>query len=245
MRPLCLIVLAIWAIPNSFGQQLKLSSLEKSVVQIVVVLGDKSIVPCGTGFFVRNDGTIATAFHVYSQAAQVISEKRGGVLVARRVMRTEGTAFNFTMAGLDFRSSDPTHDLVLLKLSSLDQKAWETVGGIVPLSVSTLTEVESGIPVKVVGYFGTDALPVTTRAALVGGAPVVIPGNEIEEFLVSASAVPGESGGPVILDDGSVIGVILSIVPVTVPFANQPIPSGLNRVAKAESLQRLLSSLPK
>jgi len=245
MRRLFLVCLVAWSACPVVGQELKLSDVEKSVVQIAVVKPDKTVVPCGTGFFVRDDGIVATAFHVYSQAVQIISEGRGGSLVIRRVVRTLGTGGTFTMGSAEVKTADASHDIILLKVLNLDHELWSKVGGTQSLSISAVTQVDVGVPIRVVGYFGVDSFPLTLRAALVGETAVVFPGNEVDEFIVSASAVPGQSGSPVILEDGTVLGVVLSIVPVTVPFSNQPVPSGLNRVAKAEFLQRLVSSLPK
>jgi S1-C subfamily serine protease len=225
------------------AQTMRLSGPEKSVVQIEVQKPDKSFVPCGTGFFVRGDGIIATAFHVYSKAVQTISESRGGDIFAERATRQSGT---FTASNIQPAAVDATHDLILLKIVKKDDNLWDKVGGATSLVPTTAKEFDSGTDVTVVGYFGSDAFPVTVGAKLVGETTFTIfPGNDIGEFLVSAFAVPGQSGSPVILNDGTLLGVILSIVPVTVPFNDKPLPSGLNRVAKAEFLQRLLSSLPK
>jgi S1-C subfamily serine protease len=245
MRKLCLILFAVWAAPQALGQQLKQSDLEKSVVQIGVVKQDKKFYGTGTGFFVREDGLIATALHVYSMSLQAITEGRGGAFAVQRSSRESKT---FTVRGVVIVSVDPEHDLALLKFvtnTKDDQVAWDKVGGIKVLPICQAQEVESGSNAQTVGYFGSDAFPVTERAVLVGATVITTLGGDVDEFLVSASAAPGQSGSPVVLGDGSVLGVVLSIVPVTTPLNPQPLPSGLNRIAKAEFLQRLLSSLPK
>lgn len=117
------------------------------------------------------------------------------------------------------------------------------MGGIKPLPFSSLKEVEPEAEVTVIGYFGSDLYPVSLSGRLVGATVMTVPGlGDIEEFLVSASAVPGQSGSPIVLPDGSVIGVMDSIVSVPLSFNTQPLASGLNRVVKVEHLQRLLSS---
>ena len=133
--------------------------------------------------------------------------------------------------------------MALLRIVEVKGDLWNPVGGIHALPLSMVKEIEPGSPVMVVGYFGSDLYPLSLAARLVGETTVTISqGVDVEEFLVSASAVPGQSGSPVVMDDGSVIGIITAIVPVSVAFNPQPLPSGLNRVIKVENLQRLLTS---
>jgi S1-C subfamily serine protease len=248
MRAFCLIVFAVVGALPSSGQQLKMSDLEKSVVQIGVVKQDKTFAGLGTGFFVSGDGLIATAFHVYSAAVQGVAENRGGTVSAERAIRQTGNQTSTTAQAVNLVAVDPLHDLALLKLGSYakaDQEAWDKVGGIKALLIYTAPDIENGSNVRTVGYFGSDAFPVIEKTVLVGGTFVITPVGPVDEFLVSALAVPGQSGSPVVLDDGTVVGVVLSIVTFTAPFNPQSLPSGLNRVAKAEFLQRLLSSAPK
>jgi hypothetical protein len=245
MRPLCLILLSALVVPETFGQQLKQSDLERSVVQVGILGQDKKFYPKGTGFFVRDDGLIASALHVYSGSLQAIVDSRGGGLAVQRSSRDSKM---FAIRGIILVALDAEHDLALLKFATNakeDQAAWDKVGGIKVLLVSPTAQVEAGSNVQTVGYFGTDTFPVTERAVLVGGTVTTTAAGDIEELLVSAGAAPGQSGSPVMLDDGSVLGVMLSIVPLTTPLNPQAVPSGLNRIAKAEFLQRLLSSTPK
>ena len=58
------------------GQELKMSDVERSVVQIVVQKPDASMTPFGTGFFIGDNGTIATALHVYSESFSKTTTKR-------------------------------------------------------------------------------------------------------------------------------------------------------------------------
>jgi len=247
MRTLCLVFLAMWTVPQAFGQQLKLSDLEKSVVQIGIIKQDKTFAGFGTGFFVSRDGLIATAFHVYSAAVQAVAENRGGSIAVQRAIRKVGEV-TATAQAANLVTVDALHDLALLKLVSYtkaDQEAWDKVGGIHVLMPYVSPEIDIGSSVRTVGYFGSDVFPVIEKTVLVGGTTVTTLVGPVDEFLVSALAVPGQSGSPVVLDDGSVVGVVLSIVTFTAPFNPQSLPSGLNRVAKAEYLQRLLSSVPK
>lgn len=242
------LILLLASASLAYAQSLKLSDAEKSVVQVVVQKPDQTIAPTGTGFFVRVDGTIATALHVYNDATRTIAESRGGRLLVRRATRQSGT---LTWGEVAVLSVDAAHDLALIRLSKLDKSAWDKVGGIQILGPTASREVDPGVSVKIVGYFGNDMFPVTLSSHLAGASVFTVvtgpgSGNDIEEFLLSAMAAPGQSGSPVLLNGASVLGVVISIVPVSLPlpFSSQPLHSGLIRASKAEHLQRLLSSLP-
>jgi S1-C subfamily serine protease len=222
------------------AQELKALDHERTVLQIVLQRLDGSTVPLGTGFFVDENGTIVTALHVYATGLNLISQGRGGRFFARRANRVTG---QYTGVGIELLKPDYMHDLVSFKMQEVKPEPWAGVGGIKPAILSASKEVQADASVKVIGYFGGDIFPVTVSARLVGATKVIVAqGRSVEEFLVSAAAVPGQSGSPVFLDDASVIGVVTSIVPVSVPFNPNPIPSGLNRVIKAEHIQRLLLS---
>jgi len=234
-----------------FGQNIKRSDYDKSVVQILMKKTDGSLVSYGTGFFVRQDGIIASAFHVYVQALNAIADNRGGQIIARRLVRQSemSASGNLEVAGLDV-----AHDLILFKATNGDS-AWNKVGGIKTLSPSNETEIDIGTSVIIVGNLGDDGFPITLSGYLAGSAHSTIEMEkdakgsntriDFDEFLVSAFVVPGHSGSPVILSDGSVLGIVTSIVPLSLPNNSQQLHSGLCRVIKAEHLQRLLSSLPK
>ncbi len=232
------------------AQTIPQSDLEKSVVQISLLKPDGTFVGLGTGFFVRDDGLVITAFHVYASAIQGIAESRGGTIMATRVSRE--VPGNLTYTSLQLVNADTAHDLALLKLTTLDTKSWDLVGGIHSLKLSTETNLKTGTNLTAVGYFGSDSLPLTLGAKLIGTAGAVIvpaaagkPPVVAEEFLADLKAFPGQSGSPVLLDDGTVIGVVLAMVPVTVQFNPQQVPTGFNRLAKVEFLQTLVASAPK
>ena len=68
----------------------------------------------------------------------------------------------------------------------------------------------------------------------------------VQELLIMLPAVPGQSGSPVISPStGRLLGVITSIVPTPLPFAQQSAHSGLTRAIAVEHVNRLVESLVK
>ena len=232
---------------NAQSQILKFTDAEKSVVQISILKPDGSFTALGTGFFIREDGLIATVFHIYGDAAQAISQLRGGTIGVWRAKRDSN---RYVFQPIQLLNFDTAHDLALFKLTGkIDSSLWNTVGGIKALKLSDAIEISPNTNVIAVGYFGTDQFPLILSGKLVGetvftivpstSSPVTVP-----EFLASLGATPGESGSPVMLDDGSVIGVVDSIVTATAPFSKEPFATGLNRIVKVEFLQKLMASVP-
>lgn len=137
----------------SVCQKLKTSDIEKSVVQVGTIRPDGTWQGSGTGFFVREDGIVATAFHVYSVEVQAISENRGGQLAVRRVSRYSN---KFVQTGFQLAAIDASHDLALLKVLNVNADAWNTVGGINVLKLSNASEIDLDTNIRATGYFGAD-----------------------------------------------------------------------------------------
>lgn len=229
----------------SLAQTIAMTDSERSVAQVVVFQADGSSKAFGTAFFVRDDGTLATVNHVYSEAISFMATTRGGTLGVRRTLRGSQTGI---VTRVDLVSTDPLHDLAIVRLHDFSADAWQSVGGIRVATIFHGGELSNNSHLTFVGYFGDDVLPASLPATLsgttilmVGQPPNVTP---VEEFLISAFGVPGHSGSPVFLGDGGdVIGLMDSIVTVPVPFNPQPLHSGMNRVVKGEHLRSLLSGV--
>jgi S1-C subfamily serine protease len=149
-------------------------------------------------------------------------------------------------SAIDIVTADPKHDLVLVRIQDFHNDKtsalWQTVGGIRVLKLADTTSIMLPFSARIVGYFGQDSFPDHLRSDIVGTGMVTIGPEVVEEFLLSALLLPGHSGSPVLDDSGNVIGVVSSIVPVTVPFnPSQPMHSGLGKAAKVEHLKRILS----
>jgi hypothetical protein len=215
-----------------------------NVVQIAVAVqnpaGQVAVNSHGTGFFVRADGLIASAAHVYLAAVTSINDQRAGVLVARRFSRAERTRWVATP--LDLVSIDYAHDVVLLRLRTPDP-LWDTVGGIVPLQREIGAIPADDARVAMRGYYGSDNFPIFLEGRVSGTTDVGALG--VQELLIVLPVAPGQSGSPLMsMETGRVVGVMTAIVPLSVPFNPQPLHSGLARAVEIEHINRLIDSLP-
>ena len=100
---------------------------------------------------------------------------------------------------------DPKLDFALLKVSGINDK---------PLKLST-SVADNGTPAAVLGYPGGGAFSAKPAAVidtiLATGRNIYGEGISVREvYEVKASVVPGNSGGPLVASDGSVIGVVFA-----------------------------------
>lgn len=149
-------VFACGVIGSSLGmaQAVAMSDAERSVVQVVVAQADGSVKAFGTAFFVRDDGTLATVNHVYSDAVQFVAQVRGGDVEVRRIVRGSQAGI---LAHVDLLAQDALHDLALLRVQHYQSDQWDSVGQVRIVATSPLREVQNRTGLTFVGYFGEDA----------------------------------------------------------------------------------------
>ena len=140
----------------------------------------------GTGF-VGGPGIVVTNAHVIAGIKKPYIQDKNGNHAA--------TAVRF----------DPNLDLAMLRVSNLAGK---------PLVLNSKV-VEAGTPAAVLGY--PEGGPLTAKPAavltrlLASGRNIYGSGNSVREiYEIRAGVVPGNSGGPLLATDGSVIGVIFA-----------------------------------
>ena len=141
----------------------------------------------GTGFVVRNDGTIVTNAHVVgdSQTAQVRFADKGALLDA------------------EVLGSDRSSDLAVLRVDP------GSAGRLDALPLADSDKVAVGDAVVAIGHpFGLER---TTTAGIVSGLEREIQapnGFEIDKVIQTDAAInPGNSGGPLLDSRGRVVGV--------------------------------------
>jgi serine protease Do len=167
----------------------------------------------GTGFAVGDGSVIATNSHV---VPELVDANRMETLA----IAVPGNGMTVAVREVSKFSSDPQHDLALLKLSG---------GKNLPaVKLSDGSGVREGMVIAFTGFPMGDVLglfPVTHRGIVSAIAPIGIPGARAREldarlvrqlaagpfdiFQLDATAYPGHSGSPLFdPDSGEVIGIV-------------------------------------
>jgi S1-C subfamily serine protease len=173
----------------------------------------------GTAFFVRPDGVLLTALHLVEGARSI-------------VVRCPGRE----PASATISNSARGQDLAVLK-TSLTAPAY--------LNVREARAVELGDPIFTVGFPAAGAAGATSR--LSDGAVSAVSGPDAETaFLqMTVPVQPGNSGGPVVTGDGSVVGVVSSITAI-IPLLSAPsiLPQNVSWAVKADFGRPLFAQPP-
>ncbi len=171
----------------------------------------------GTGFVVATDGTILTAHHVVEGARTIVVTLPDGNQVVAVTPRRLASS-----------------DLAVLKVTA-------RTPGYLSLGDSALVEVGQRV--------WTYGFPVVTLLGLEpkfsDGAVSSLSGVEgaSEVFQVTVAIQPGNSGGPLLTEDGRVVGVITSTA-AAIPFfrATGSLPQGVNWAVKADPAKQLFDA---
>jgi len=172
--------------------------IQPSVVEIDVEQGatvttaDAESAGLGTGVIVNKDGSILTAFHVVSHATSI------------NVVYPDGTRTTAKVV-----SADEEHDIALLQPATLPQLVVPAVLGSSGVGV--------GLPVVAVGNpLGLDD---TTTAGVISALDRSIRADDGTErrglIQFDAAVNPGSSGGPLLNQQGEVIGIVVAIADPT------------------------------
>ena len=165
----------------------------------------------GTGFVIARDGLIATNAHVVAGCA--------------RLSLADGTP-------LAVLAIDPRRDLALLRA---------TRDFPVALPLRAETPAELGESVLILGYpFGqTLGTGLTVTNGIVTGMTGL--GGDRRRFQTNAAIQPGSSGGPVLDEQGRVIGIANSrLDDLAILGRTGALPQGVNFAVRAEELAALL-----
>src|SRR6266481_1837481 len=207
----------------------KASNIEQSVLKIVVLNPQNQVISVGTGFFVGNGTLIATASHVYLEAGKTIVDSGGGKMYALKSLRS-GPKF---AVPVQLAAEDFAHDVALLRFDPSLIKQQAPGFEIKPLELDS-KKPEIGDSVEFMGYFAGDDYPLLSRTLVAGFTPPP------ELLVLDLPANPGQSGSPVLsLENGKVVGILSSFVPVVLVPGSLPTHSGLSRSVEVEHLKRL------
>ena len=150
-------------------------------------VADESV---GTGVVIVDDGTILTNLHV------VYGAQRLSVTFA------DGTESEATVVG-----ARPEHDLAVIRARTLPDD-------LLPATMRSTAELAPGDPVVAVGFpFGIGP---SASAGVVSGLrrEYVSPsGSKLSNLIQFDAAVnPGNSGGPLVTNDGEVVGIVTGLL---------------------------------
>lgn len=169
----------------------------------------------GTGFFVTGEGHVVTNSHVVSECSSNDVKQAGGAAVPARVL-----------------AQDNTNDLALLKV---DQ---------VPSHVASLRiGIRLGEPVAAFGYPLTTVLASSGNSTLGNITALAGLGDDTRYLQISAPVQPGNSGGPLLDENGRVVGIVTSkLNALRAAAITGDLPQNVNFAIKASVLATFLES---
>lgn len=168
----------------------------------------------GSGFFVSAEGHLITNEHVVRGATRIELVMSNGVRVAARVL-----------------SADASNDIALLKAET--QSA--------PLAVAASDAVAKGSDVFTLGYplvgiQGQEQKATFGRINALSGVR-----GDIRFFQIDVPIQPGNSGGPLLADDGRVVGIVTaSLDQLRALKQTGALPQSVNYAVKADYIFPLL-----
>ena len=166
----------------------------------------------GTAFLVSDYGQLVTSYHTIKDKAQILlGPLHNNQWMVAKVVHT-----------------DPETDLALLQANILRPG----------LSIASWSTVPIGLEVFVVGYPQPDVLGMTAKIT-----QGIINGHQPKTgmFQLSAEVQKGNSGGPVLAPDGSVVGVVTSkLNALNVAARTKDLPQNVNYALPSEVLLKFL-----
>ena len=167
-------------------------AVAEALHSVVKVSGNKP--GCDAG--ATGSGYVSTPEHVTTNAHVVAA------MPSPRVTTSEGRSYRAVVVGFD-----PQVDVAVLYVPELPLE-----------SIATSTDAAAGTKAAVAGYPGGGELAVggaMVRATLTSGSALASdiygrPGPDRSAFVLNATVRPGNSGGPLLAEDGRVIGLVFA-----------------------------------
>lgn len=169
----------------------------------------------GTGFFVSHDGHVITNAHVVDGCKTLSVIPVGGVAEEVKLLAT-----------------DKRNDLALIKTS------------LKPATVPPLrTKARVGESIAVFGFPLAGLLATSGNFTLGNITANAGLNDDTSQFQISAPVQPGNSGGPLVDQNGNVIGVIVAkLNALSVAQATKDVPQNVNFAIKAATVANFLES---
>ena len=171
----------------------------------------------GTGFFVTEDGSLLTCYHVVQDAARIAVRTKSGTFAATLV------------------KADKANDVALLKVAGKSSA----------LPVAPSRGVKLGESVFTIGFPNIELqgfAPKLTKGEISSLTGVQ---DDPREFQISVAVQPGNSGGPLVDQYGNVVGIVAArLADVATLETTGSLPQNVNYAVKSSVLNVLLESLP-
>lgn len=165
--------------------------VDPAILKIVVIL--KNGVGHGTGFFYKRGGYILTNRHVIRP-----TDDEGKRLAVEKIIAITSDGKEFEAKILAVPPLPTSPDLAVIKIELMEHEV---------LRLGTGKDVTNGTEVAIVGY----PTFITAKAATINTGVVSMNAREVfgkTWIQTDATANGGNSGGPLLLSNGSVIGVV-------------------------------------
>jgi S1-C subfamily serine protease len=172
----------------------------------------------GTGFFITADGYLLTAYHVVKEADSIQIWTNKGLKPASIVR------------------ADTVNDIALLKVEGLQCEA---------LPVQSSRGVKVGAEVFTLGFpniqlQGTEAKYTNGHINSLSGFA-----DDPRLFQISAAIQPGNSGGPLLRPDGTVVGIVVAkLDEIATAKTTGSLPQNVNYALKSSFVLSFLEALP-
>jgi S1-C subfamily serine protease len=178
---------------------------------------DNSPMASGTGFFITDDGFLVTNNHVVKNAARILLVT-GTRRIAASVVKT-----------------DVQHDLALLKAE----------GSFESLPVVPSSAVSLGATVATVGYPNVRLQGQSPKLAKGEIAALSGANDDPRYFQISVPLQPGNSGGALVDEHGSVVGIVSAKLDANAALLTSGVlPENVNYAVKSGYLLDFLNSVP-
>jgi len=193
------------------------SRLQSLGFEVVVKKRGEPIESQGSGFIISQEGHILTCAHVLGQ------EKNATVWVGENRYEAELVEKNVDT------------DLALLKIKNPSEARFK------PLPLSQGTPSSMGQEVFTMGFPLTEILGKKPRLNKGLISATVGMKDNPDQLQISAEVQPGNSGGPLLNAQGSVIGIVTSTMnPLAILRASGALPQNVNFAVKVEPIQAFL-----
>jgi len=172
----------------------------------------------GTCFFINGDGQLVTSYHVVEGSEKIKVRLEDGQVEEAKLLK-----------------SSPSNDLAVLQIQRKTPNF---------LPLASAKTISLGTPVFTMGFPATSVLGSDVKFS--EGVINSLSGfqNDATYMQISMPVHPGNSGGPIVTDDGSVVGVVTATAAIAT-FIKQTgtLPQNVNWGVKADYLIPMVDSL--